>query len=395
MAGAFAGSEEIDRAARAFHRAFGRAPEVAARAPGRVNWIGEHTDYEEGLVLPSAIDRDTLVLGAHGPGDSLEVESEALGRAGFRCTAPRRAGAWIDYVQGVVWALSERGHELGGASLWIGSRVPAGAGLSSSAALGVGVAFALDALFGLGLGARELALVAHRGENAFVGIGCGILDPFASALGRAGSALRIDCRDQSVREVRLGGDVPVLLVAHSGVERRLAEGGYRERVDDCRAAFAAARQGGLVPASATALRDLRSEDLEALARLVEPRLLRRARHVISENARVDRMASALEAGDLETVGRLLGQGQASLRDDFEVSVAELDLLCELADAEPGAIGSRLTGAGFGGCTLHLVRAEAADEVAARIQSGFEARFGRRPEVHRLRPSDGAALLELG
>lgn len=376
----------------AFRARFGEVPRAGARAPGRINWIGEHTDYEQGLVLPSAIDRDTLVFAAPAKGRDVEVHSEALGDGAFTIGALARRAGWIDYLQGVAWALGEEGHALPGAKLWIGSQVPANAGLSSSAALCVAVTLAFEGLGGFDLGPRGRARVAHRAESEFVGIGNGILDPFASALGRRGVALRIDCRDQSVREIAFRADPVALLVAESGVERRLAEGGYRERVEECRALFAKAREVGILDASATALRDLRVEDLEALGRAVPPRLLRRARHIATENERVDAAAQALGEGDWNEVGRILSAGQASLRDDYEVSVPALDLLCEVAEAQPGCFGSRLTGAGWGGCTLHLVEAEAAERVAAGLREGVARQCGKPPVVHALTTAEGATAL---
>jgi galactokinase len=386
----------VDRDARiaGFEARWGRRPQVAARAPGRVNLIGEHTDYNEGLVLPCAIDLDTSVLAARRDDDRVRVHSREMGETReFALDRLARIGDWIDYVQAVFFALAEAGHPLGGADLDVASDVPDGSGLSSSAALGVGVATALDALFELGLSPLERARAAHRGESTFVGIGCGILDQFASALGRRGAALRIDCRSEEVETIPIGGEVS-LLVAHSGVRRRLVKGGYRDRVDECRGAFEAAVAGGVARPGASALRDLGESDLPALERALPDILFRRARHVIRDDARVDAMASALRAGNLVEAGQLLRAGQASLRDDFEVSIPELDALCEAGDAHPGVYGSRLTGAGFGGCTLHLVDPAADDDAAEAIAAGFEARFGHRPRVLRTHPSEGAAPVAL-
>ncbi|MCP3983773.1 MAG: galactokinase [bacterium] len=374
-----------------FRQAFGRSPTHAVRAPGRVNWIGEHTDYEEGLVLPCAVDRDTTVLAGQAPGHRVRVVSAAFGKAEFDARTPTPKGGWIDYVQGVADTLGRRlgPGAVAGADLWIESRVPPEAGLSSSAALGVAVAFAFDRVFGLGLSPRELAEVAHESESRFVGVGCGILDPFASALGQPDHVLRIDCRDAGVTPIAIGQTPVAMLVAHSGVPRRLAEGGYQERVSECRAAFEAARAVGLVRPDATALRDLAAGGLAELAGRVSDPVFRRARHVVSENARVEAVCTALAEGDLARVGQLLSAGQASLRDDFEVSVPELDLLCQLGDEHEAVYGSRLTGAGWGGCTLHLVRPDEAEAVTAWISEGFAQRQGLRPEVFHLRSAPGA------
>jgi galactokinase len=385
----------VDRARGAFLVHFGRQPLLAAIAPGRVNLIGEHTDYNDGLVLPCAIDRATAVLAAPRDDDAVRVVScEQPGALRFAPGALARAGDWGDYVRGPAFALREAGHALRGADLAIASDVPVGAGLSSSAALGVAVTLALARLAGLALAPRAIADLAHRGESHFVGIGCGILDPYASALGEPDRALRIDCRARSVAALPLPA-AAVWLVADSGAQRALASGGYRERVAECAAALEAARRAGVAAPGARALRDLAPLDLPALARALPEALLRRARHVVSENARVDAFAAALGAGDFATAGDEMRASHASLRDDYAVSTPALDALCAVADATPGCFGSRLTGAGFGGCTLHLVAPDAASEVARALEAGFAARFGRAPRIWRVRASAGARALALG
>jgi len=369
-----------------FRAHFGREPELAVRAPGRVNLIGEHTDYCEGLVLPCAIDRATWVAAARRDDGRVRAVSEGYAPAEFAAAAPARRGDWVDYVQGPFFALRERGLAPPGVDLAIASDVPPEAGLSSSAALEVAVAAALREAGGFALSARELAEIAHRAENGFVGVQCGIMDQYASALGRRGHALRIDCRSLEVEAIPIGASVGLLLV-HSGVRRQLAAGAYGERVAECRAALEQARAAGVAP-GARALRDLSPADLPALARALEPVPLRRARHVITENARVDAFAASLRRGDLGAAGALLREAMASLRDDFAVSTPELDFLCEVGDAQPGCFGSRLTGAGFGGCTLHLVAPAAADRVAAAIAEAFAARFSRRPPTWRVESGDG-------
>jgi galactokinase len=312
----------------------------------------------------------------------------------FELERPARRGDWTDYVQGVAFALRERGHELRGLDLAIASDVPPESGLSSSAALGVALVTAFDQAMGLGLDALARARLAHRAETGFVGVACGIMDPVASALGRRDHALRLDCRSAEATLVPLPPGRLAFLVAHSGVARRLAGGGYAVRVAECRQAFEAALAAGLAPAGARALRDLAPADLGRLERELAPTQFRRARHVITENARVLFAAERLAAGDLESAGALLREGMRSLREDFEVSVPELDALCAIADALPGVYGSRLTGAGFGGCTLHAVAPEAADEVAQRLAQGFERRSGRRPPVLRVHAAEGAGPLAL-
>jgi galactokinase len=372
-----------------FRRRFGSAPEAAARAPGRVNLIGEHTDYNDGLVLPCAIDRDTRVLLALRPGTRVRVFSrEMKGEAAFDAAHLGRSGGWVDHVQGVVAALAERGTAPRGMDLAIASELPPGAGLASSAALAVAVATALDAALGLHLAPRERAELAHRSETSFVGVPCGAMDPLASALGSAGAALRIDCRSGAIAPVPL--PALCLLVADSRVRRRLVDGSYGDRRDECRRAFDAAQRAGLAPVGARALRDLAAADLPALERALAPPLFRRVRHVVTENARVDATARALREADLASAGACLREGMRSLRDDFEVSTPEQDALCEIADALPGVHGSRLTGAGFGGCTLHLVDPACEAAVADALVRGFARRFGRRPPLWSCLASDGAS-----
>jgi galactokinase len=381
-------SDEIDELAQRFCEHFGRPPRAAARAPGRVNWIGEHTDYNEGLVLPCAIDRVTRVAVAERDDGQFRVVSREQGEGAFHAGDLAVSGSWLDYPRGVVAALQERGEEIPGADLAIASDVPLGAGLSSSAALCVGLVAALDACFGLSLSARHRAARAHRAENAFVGVPCGVMDPTAVALSREGHLLRLDCRSLETVSVPLPAGV-ALLVVHSGVLRRLVAGGYGDRRAECRLAFAAAREAGITDRGDTALRDLDTSALPALERALPGRLFRRVRHVVSENARVEATCAALRAGDLESAGELLKQGMASLRGDFEVSTPELDALCELGDATPGVFGSRLTGAGFGGCTLHAVARDALEAASEAIASAFERRFRRRPTLYAVRAGPGA------
>jgi galactokinase len=274
------------------------------------------------------------------------------------------------------------------------SDLPLGSGLSSSAALCVAFVTALDACFGWRLAPELRARFAHRAENAFVGVPCGIMDPFASALCPPGHALRIDCRSLEREPVPLPPGI-VLLLSHSGVTRRLVAGSYGDRRAECEEALDRARRAGLVPADAASLRDVDADRLAALEGRLPERLFRRVRHVVSENARVAASCAALRSGDLARAGALLCEGMGSLRDDFEVSIPELDALCEIGDAAPGVHGSRLTGAGFGGCALHLVAEDAAAAAAAAIEGGFRQRFGRTPPVWTVRSAPPAGAVEVG
>jgi galactokinase len=294
----------------------------------------------------------------------------------------------------VVFALGAEGRAVGGCDLAIASRLPRESGLSSSAALEVSIATALALASGRRLGARDRARIAHRAETEFVGVGCGIMDQFASALGRRNHALFIDCRSEHVRPVRLPPQRLRLLIVDSGARRALAAGGYRERREQCEAALRAARASGIALAGARSLRDLEGTEMGDLERVLPRPLFRRVRHVLSENERVRAVGRAFEAGELVKVGELLRQGMRSLREDFEVSTPELDFLCARADSHPGVFGSRLTGAGFGGWSLHVVEPAAAADAAQWIACGFESRFGRRPPVLEVEAAEGAGEVAL-
>ncbi len=379
-------------------------PRWLVRAPGRVNWIGEHTDTSEGLVLPFAIDRGLRIAAAPRVDGRCRVWSAAFGRRGeeveFGCDALHRRSHWVDYVQAVVFALQESGHRIPGFDLAITGDLPPGAGLSSSAALGVGVCMALCELAGIELDATACARIVHRGESVFVGTPCGILDPFAVALGRRDCALRIDCRSEQVEWIPIPTARLRILIANSGRNHQLAfdaDGtqSYARRVEETRAAFEALRHAGVAHSSHHTLRDFDVTDLPLLEGVLDDRLQRRARHVITENRRVDLFCAALrgdpETVDLERLGELLSEGQQSLRDDFEVSTRELDYLCSQADSMAGVYGSRLTGAGFGGSTLHLIDPDVCDAVAIDLARGFESEFGRPLPLDVVTPAAGASL----
>ena len=385
----------FDQAAAALRAVFGREPQdgLAVQAPGRVNLIGEHTDYNGGLVLPCAIDRGTVAVAARRDDALLRVHSTSLGATGsIDASAFARGRGWLDYVAGVVAAFRSEGLPVAGLDVALASDLPRESGLSSSASLEVAIATLLDVAGKLGLDGAARARLAHRAENEFVGVPCGRMDQLASALGQRSSALRIDCRDFSVRAVPLPGERMRILIVDSGVRRQLADGDYGRRRAECEAGLAVARDKGIAPADAQTWRDVDPARLAELEGALELPLFRRARHVLTENARVDAVCSALERGDLARVGALLREGQASLRDDFEVSRVELDALCELGDAAPGCYGSRLTGAGFGGCTIHLVEPAGAGDVAALIRSGFAQRFGREPAAQVVAAAAGAGPL---
>ncbi len=353
-------------------------PGRAFRAPGRVNLIGDHTDYNDGFVLPVAIDLQ-CVIEARPTTDGLvrlrsEAEPAPLELAADGSVDPRGVSPrWGRYIAGVVASLAERGRPPLGIDGLVLSTVPPGAGLSSSAALEVAVALALADAASFELSSLDLALACQHAEHAATGVPCGIMDQLASVAGVAGSALLIDCRSFAVRPVPLPGEL-ALVVVHSGIERALVDSAYAERRQECERV---ARELGL-----EALRDA---SLDQVAE--EPR----ARHVVSENARVLETATALEARDFERVGNLMRASHASLRDDFEVSLPELDALVSALD-EAGAFGARLTGAGFGGCVVALAERRIASAVADAAAERYHAETGADPTVYICEAVGGAGRL---
>lgn len=374
-----------------FRAVHGREPEGMWAAPGRVNLIGEHTDYNDGFVLPLALPhtcrveaarREDGVLRLHStaaPGGVTEVRLDGLTPQG--ATGDR--GGWAAYPAGVAWALREAGLQVGGADLHFDSDVPTGAGLSSSAALEVATAVALSGLYGLGLSGPRVARLCRRAENEFAGVPCGIMDQMAAACCTAGHALHLDTRDLTQRQVPLDLEACGLrlLVVDTRVKHALGDGAYAERRAGCEAGAAALGVG--------TLREVAHEELPAaLARIGDERLRPLVRHVVTENERVARTIALLDAGRTEAIGPVLTAGHASLRDDFAVSCAELDLVVEAA-CEAGALGARMTGGGFGGSAIVLVEAEAADAVRKAVEHVFAVAGHRAPRVFEAVPGEGA------
>jgi galactokinase len=359
-----------------FREIFGRAPQVSAHAPGRVNLIGEHTDYNDGLVLPTTIPQRTDVEIAPSGDDRVQAWSANVSTNGmpasYRLGHEQARHAWVDFAQGATAALREAGLGLGGFDLRVESTIPLGSGLSSSAALLVAVLRGLREAFAIDLDDTALARLAHRAENSLVGAPVGIMDQMVCSLGRAGHALFLDTRSMRVEHIPLPAAAD-LVVINSNVHHAHAGGEYGTRRRECEEA--AARLG--VPA----LRDIAwtSADRERLESL--PTLLaRRARHVVSENARVERMVDALRGEDVETAGALLAAGHASLRDDFEVSTPEIDLLVDIAAGQADVFGARLTGGGFGGSIVALARAGTGRSVAEAVAADYESRTGCQATV---------------
>jgi galactokinase len=359
------------------------------RAPGRVNLIGEHTDYNDGYVLPVAIDleiaialeptddgRATVTLDATGTTDTIDV-----GEVG----AP--GGLWIDYLAGTAREMARAGLPVTGFRGVLVSTLPEGAGLSSSAALELASAWALSPPSGPALPPLEVARIAQRAENEYVGMRCGLMDQFASACGVAGSAVMLDCRTLEHRTVALPEEL-VICVVHSGVPRTLVSSAYNDRRADCERAVDAVRR--LEPA----VRALRDVDLGMLARApgLDDVARLRARHVIEEDDRVLATVDALKAHDLVAVGELFASSHVSLRDLFEVSCPELDVLVDIAAGTPGVVAARMTGAGFGGCIVALARPDAVDSLWGRVERDYPARTGRTPRLWQVRAVAGAGEL---
>ncbi|MFE6052885.1 galactokinase [Kitasatospora sp. NPDC056446] len=368
---------------------YGRPAEGEWAAPGRVNLIGEHTDYNLGYVLPIAIPQTVRAQAARRDDGLLRLWS-AQGRGPvtelrLADLAPGAVPGWSAYPAGVVWALREAGHRIGGADIRLDSDVPGGAGLSSSAALECVVATAYDDLYGLGLSGTELALLAQRAENAFVGVPCGIMDQMASMCCRPGAALFLDSRDVTMRQVPvdLAAAGLALLVLDTRVKHDLGDGAY-----------AALRAGCERAAALLGLPALRSLDPAGLAGALSelpPELGPLVRHVVTENARVEAAVAHLDAGDPAAIGPILTAGHASLRDDYRVSCPETDLAVEAAVAA-GAHGARMTGGGFGGSVIALVDAAGAEHVAAAVTAAFRAAGYREPRTLTAVPADGARRL---
>ncbi|SCL53694.1 galactokinase [Micromonospora peucetia] len=379
------------RATAGFRSAYGGPPAGRWAAPGRANLIGEHTDYNDGFVLPFALPLRTVAAAVGQPDDTWTVCSELSGATVTfgvdEVAGPGRVAGWGAYVAGVVWALREAGHAVPGARLAIASDVPLGAGLSSSAALEAAVLAALVDLGGLDLPAERRPRLAQRAENDYVGAPTGIMDQSAVIRCRAGHALFLDCRDESVEQVPfdLAAAGLAVLVVDSRAPHRHADGEYAARRASCE------RAAGLL--GVAALRDVPTDGLaDALARLDEDETRRRVRHVVTENQRVLDTVALLRAGRVREIGPLLTASHASMRDDFEITVPEIDTAVEAVLAA-GALGARMTGGGFGGCVLALVDAERSDAVAAAVTAAYAERGFAAPGLVTVLPGPGATRLD--
>ena len=364
---------------------------VVVRAPGRVNLMGDHTDYNDGLALPAAIDLEIRI--ALVPTDDRRVDL-VLDASGQHATFDLDAiggkrGTFVDYIAGTAWAMQEAGVATRGFRGLLASSLPTGASLSSSAALELASAWALSPAPGPSIDPVDLARICQRAENAYVGVNCGLLDQFSSACGRADRAVLLDCRTLAHEEVRLPLHDHALVVCHSGSPRRLESSEYNARRAQCeRAVETLAGRGYPV----RALRDVTPEMLVPIRAILDEETYRRCEHVVLEDERVVATIAALEAGDLDAVGRLFAESHASLRDLYEVSSPELDALVEIATDVDGVVAARMTGGGFGGCTVNIVRRDAVESLSEAIRTRYPERTGLTPRVFAVHPADGAGLV---
>ncbi len=368
-----------------FPNLFGTAPTFVVRAPGRVNLIGEHTDYNEGFVLPLAIDRATWIALRPRHDDLVRLHSiEQKETTEFDLTSLEKGPAsWSEYPRGVAWALREAGYDLCG---WEGIStcdVPMGAGLSSSASFELAVARAFAAVADFAWDAQEMALLCQKAENQWVGVNCGIMDQMISSIGEEDHAVLIDCRDLSTEAVPLPTGAAVV-VMDTSTRRGLVGSAYNERRRQCEAA---AEFFGV-----KALRDVSLEDFELRSAGLDKVVRRRARHVITENDRTQRAAAAMKTGDAGLLGQLINQSHTSMRDDFEISNAQLDTMVALARETAGCFGARLTGGGFGGCALALVDGAATPAFIAEVSQRYAEVTGLTPNLYLCRAANGAECI---
>lgn len=387
----------INRLSNIYRETFGHTPAHIARAPGRVNLLGEHVDYNDGFVLPAAIDRATYI--AFSPTDAPHSTLLAVDFSQQACFSPESIPTktqadssplpeWGLYPAGVMWSLMEEGLPVLSMNAVFASDVPRGSGLSSSASVEMAFMIAWQALGGWTLPPMQRALLGQKAENQYVSVNCGIMDQFASACGVEGKLLLLDCRSLEWKTVPLPGDVSIV-IADTTVRRKLTSGEYNKRRAACEEAVRLLQQD--LP-HIKSLRDVSAGQFNRLAGKLPVEIGRRARHVVEEIGRSKQAEALLEAGDVQSFGRLMNNCHVSLRDLYEVSCPELDVMVNIAQSLDGCHGARLTGAGFGGCTVNLVASAAADEFARSLAKGYADATGLRPEIYITHASNGAGLI---
>jgi galactokinase len=372
-----------------FRGKFGARQVRMFRAPGRVNLIGEHTDYNDGFVLPMAIDRGTVVAASANESRRVRVHSINVNESfefDLDNPGPKERGLWLDYVEGVAQSLNSRGMTIEGADLVISSDVPVGAGLSSSAALEISTGMALLLVSDVEFDRVALALAGQEAEHVYVGTKCGIMDQLAAACALRGHALLIDCRSLEMTQIPLNTSEVLIAICDTRVKHELSSSEYNKRRAECERGVEILSK---VLPDVRALRDVSISDFEKHEELLPEPIRSRVRHVVTENARVLRAVDALRAGDFALMGRLMFESHQSLRDDYEVSCAELDAMVEIAASIEGVIGARMTGGGFGGCTVNLVRREALENFQEKVTGEYNKATGLTPNIYISEPVDGA------
>jgi len=381
----------MDRTSELFRRCFGHEPRWIVAAPGRVNLIEEHTDYNDGFVLPMAIERYIVIAGDTNTKREVTLHSVTPGETATFSVRPKvepGAPSWSNYVRGVIAGFQKPGKKLSAFDAVIESNLPYGGGLASSAALEVATATLLELMTGQTLDPIEKAVLCQQAEHDFAGVPCGIMDQFTSILGRENHALLLDCRSRTTTPVAMTNPDVTVLIINTNIRHKLAEGEYAKRRAQCETAARVLK--------VAALRDATLEALDAARKQLEPVVFRRARHVISENERTLRAARAIQASDWTRVGQLMSASHASLRDDYEVSCPELDLVVEVAQQigeAGGVIGCRMTGGGFGGCVVSLVKTEAVQRITRNLDVAYEKKTGRQASIFSSRPAAGARILK--
>jgi galactokinase len=374
---------------RAFQEWFDAEPVATATAPGRVNLIGGHVDYNDGIVLPVAIDRGTVVSARARDDDVVRVHSLSLDET-RTCPIGETTDDWAAYVVGTATVIADETDASLGADLLVGGDMVMGAGLSSSAALEVATGGALCAVHDVDLDREELATACWRAENEEVGMACGIMDQFASAASRSGYALRLDCRTRSVRHVPFDGESARLLVVDTNVTHELTDSGFNDRVYECHEATA--QLDAVMGKRVRSLRDVTPEELQAYAEDIDSPHYRRARHVTSEIRRVEAAAEALSAGHVQSVGSLMRESHRSLREDYDVSCDELDVVVDALDEQDPVFGARMVGGGWGGSVVALVEPDAVEEVAAETRERYRAETGIECDTYAF-AADGGLRVE--
>jgi galactokinase len=377
----------------AFQRRFAGAPSFVARGPGRVNLIGEHTDYNQGFVLPCALPFDVLAAARPRPDEMVVLHSMNFrGDASFPLDKIEASGPrWAQYVKGVAWALQEAGYPLRGVDMVLEGDVPVGSGLSSSAALEVAVGTAFAHATETAIPGPEMAQICKKAENDFAGVPSGIMDQFISAVGQQDHALFLDCRDLSYEQIPFAPEAAglSLVVADTAKRRSLAESVYGQRVEECAEAVRLLRQ--FMP-DIHSLRDVPFDRFQVYQPKLPDIVRRRARHVITENARVLGAVDALRFGAIEGMGAMMNLSHDSLRDDYEVTGEHLDAMVEESRRIPGVIGSRMTGAGFGGCTVTLVRTDSLGQFMEEVPARYQERTGLTPALYAVKAAAGAGIV---